>query len=70
MKRNDLADIFYTIVHDYDDEIIKEAKAELQLGLKIRYINQFILIRDWARRYEYGTIAERAQRALDRVYTA
>lgn len=60
LRNKTLAGIFYTIVHDLDEHIIAEARAELECHGKSRYLRQVQGIYCWAHDNGFDTIEERA----------
>lgn len=67
MKDNWLADIFYTLVHDFDENIKIEARAELMLEGKSHYLKQIKRIRRWAKKNDYETIRYRANLLIKKI---
>ncbi len=62
-----LADIFYTIVHDLEEEVIIEARGQLKMEKKSRYLNQVKRIAKWAEENDYSTIKNRAKKMIKKI---
>lgn len=71
MKKEDLAGIFYTIVHDYEEFIVKEAIAEIMLcpnnTKDWNYFRQIQQIYRWSKKYGFSTIKERSMNMLVKI---
>ncbi len=64
MTDQELATLAYIFVHDWQIEVIEEARAELQ-DEKSRYRDSVSAILDWAKEAEFIVIADHAQRTLE-----
>ena len=66
MDNNDLASIFYIIVHDYDDIVLKDSISQQKDGCDT-YRQNIRNINDWSVLNEYGVIERHSKKLLDRM---
>lgn len=66
LTSGELADIFYTLVHDFDGRLMKETISEVR-HKEDRYLNQLKRIRAWAKFSEMWVIEHHTNKILEKI---
>ena len=64
----ELANIFYILVHDFETQIAFEAASEVR-HKEDNYVKCIVIIHEWAKEKEFMVIREKSKELLNKIYS-